>query len=262
MNNNSFLNYYEDYTQTYNTVLKMLNENMINPYWKGYNSFTYTPVGHFDYFYQNLQKFNEIKSKSLNKSCLMQYNFYNQYYFNSGLPIQIVNNVFVPDILKLCQSYYKTTIYNNDYLFEDPLAKRYYIPDEPLSRFLHFELLPLIEKIVNRRIKPINTYLSSYVKGAELLPHIDRPDIPYTVSYLIDKPKNCTWNINFHKKLIAEKYKTDGKRTKEKPPINECEILDFNIGSIMLFNGTNNIHFREKLNHDYYTVMLFHYSPI
>ena len=73
-----------------------------------------------------------------------------------------------------------------------------------MSRFLHYECLSLIERIVGKSMKPTYTYLSSYVKGANLPPHTDRPDCEYTVSFVVDKPEVAIGTfmyINHNKKL-------------------------------------------------------------
>ena len=49
------------------------------------------------------------------------------------------------------------------------------IIDEIITRLLHLEFLPLIEKIVGRKMEPTYTYISAYVKGADLPAHTDRP---------------------------------------------------------------------------------------
>ena len=141
----------------------------------------------------------------------------------------------------------------------DRQSNRYKANNEPMSRFLHYEFLPLIEKIVGKSMKPTYTYLSAYVKGADLPPHTDRPDCEYTVSFIVDKPVGSNWNIYVHKKQQPVKYKG---RYDIKPSLDECVPVDCDVGGIMLFQGTDHIHFREELEHDYYNILLLHYCSV
>ena len=118
---------------------------------------------------------------------------------------------------------------------------------------------PSTVSITNKSLKPTYTYLSCYVKGADLPGHTDREDCEYTVSFVIDKPKDTTWNIYLHKTKQPIKYKG---RYPENPPKNECIPVDCNAGGLMIFQGTDHIHFREELNEDYYNIILLHYCSI
>ena len=108
-------------------------------------------------------------------------------------------------------------------------------------------------------MKPTYTYLSAYVKGAELPPHTDRKDCEYTVSFIIEKPKDCNWNIYLHTPQQPVKHKG---RYDMKPPIDECIGVDCKSGGLMLFQGTDHIHFREPLEGDFYNIVLLHYASV
>ena len=162
-------------------------------------------------------------------------------------------------LLDLLKEYYKETISKNVWVLGYRQSNRYKAHNEPMSRFLYYEVLPLIEKITNKSLKPTYTYLSAYVKGADLPPHTDRAECEYTGSFVIDKPHNFNWNIYVHKPQQPEKHK--GKYD-EKPPFDECEPVDCDAGGLMLFQGTDHIHFREKLEADYYNVLLLHYCSV
>ena len=89
----------------------------------------------------------------------------------------------------------KETIENNVWPLGDKQANRYKSNNEPLSRFLHYEILPLIEKMTGKQLKPTYTYLSAYKKDSDLPGHTDRADCEYTVSFVVDKPENNNWNL-------------------------------------------------------------------
>ena len=141
----------------------------------------------------------------------------------------------------------------------DLQSNRYKAGNEVISRFLHYELLPLIERILKKKLKPTYTYISAYIKDADLPPHTDRPDCEYTVSFIVDKPDNANWPIYVHKTKQEKKYVGKYHFT---PPKEECIEFDCDAGGLMMFCGTDHIHYREKLPFDYYNVLLLHYCSL
>ena len=180
------------------------------------------------------------------------------YVFDEETPIKLENTID-SEALRLCQEYYRRNIKEDKFTLGDRQSKRYKHYDEPVSRFLQYECLPLIEKIVKKKLRPTYTYLSSYVKGSDLPAHTDREDCQYTVSFLIDKPEGVSWPIYFHKKTQPIKYKGRYGFT---PDIEECEAIDCEAGGLMMFCGQNHIHFREKTEADFYTIVLLHYREL
>ena len=249
----------ENYTETLNNVLTSFENNEINSSWTGYESFKYNFKGDFELFKKDVLEYKKIKYSTSSKSCLNQENLNKEYSLDPKLPLAIVNNVLEPSVLEVFQNYYKRTIKSGTWILGDRQSNRYKAHNEPMSRFLHYECLPLIERIVGKSLKPTYTYLSAYVKGADLPQHTDRPDCEYTVSFVVDKPEGSNWNIYVHNPQQPIKHKG---RYDEKPPIEECEAVDCDAGGLMIFQGTDHIHFREKLEHDYYNVLLLHYCSV
>ena len=98
--------------------------------------------------------------------------------------------------------------------------------------------------------------MACYTKNADLPAHTDQADCEYTVSFIIDKPKNANWPIYFDKTKQPIKNKgrypfTPGKTT--------CIPCDCEPGGLMMFNGTDHIHYREACKYDYYNIVLLHY---
>ena len=246
----------ENYMDTLDTVMSQFKHDKITQQWRGFESFKYNFKGNFDNFKDYINLYNTIRE---NRQCLNPDNLEKDYVLNPELPIQVVNNVIDKELLSLLQNYYKDTIDSDTWELGDRQSNRYKAHNEPMSRFLHYECLPLIEKIVGKSMKPTYTYLSAYVKGADLPPHTDRPDCEYTVSFVVDKPEGSNWNIYVHKPQQEVKHKG---RYDEKPPLEECEPVDCDAGGLMLFQGTDHIHFREELEGDYYNVLLLHYCSV
>ena len=44
--------------------------------------------------------------------------------------------------------------------------------------------------------------------------------------------------------------------------IDNCTPVDCDAGGLMCFQGTDHVHFRKKLEHDYYYITLLHYQII
>jgi hypothetical protein len=125
---------------------------------------------------------------------------------------------------------------------------------------LHYELLPLVEKFVGKPLKPSYSYLSCYVKDADLPMHTDNKQCEFTVSYLINRPDNSRWPIYLEKNKQKRPYIG---RLDYTPDKNECFELDFeNNNSLLCFCGQSYGHFRNQLNADYYNILLFHYTTI
>lgn len=207
-----------------------------------------------NYVIDMLLKIKNMKN-SLNNEFLNPVNLEKEYIFNEYNPV-VVENVVTKDIHEIIDEYFKTNIKNKVYIFGDRQSKRYKILDEIMTRLLHLEFLPLIEKIVGKKMKPTYTYLSAYVKGSDLPPHTDRAECEYTCSYIIGKPQNSNWNIYVDKRKRPKKYEG---RVNFIPPKEECIAVDCNENGLMIFNGTDHPHYREPLEHEYYNIVLLHY---
>ncbi len=245
----------ENYMDTLNSVLEQFKANTITKSWSGLNSFKYLFKGDFNSFKNYIAEYIKIREST---NCLNPEPLNNEYSWNEKLPIQVVNNILNKDLLNLLQKYYRETIDNKVWTLGDRQSNRFKAHNEPMSRFIHYDILPLIEKITNRKLKPTYTYLSAYIKDADLPAHTDRADCEYTVSFIVDKPEGSNWNIYVHK--LQQPVKHKGRC--EKPPLEECEAVDCNAGGLMLFQGIDRTHFREKLEYDYYNILLLHYCSV
>jgi prolyl 4-hydroxylase len=253
----------EDYTKTYEEVLDMFKKNTITQNWHGHKSLKYLFKGDFNYFkdcvsaYINSRVNNENKDIN-NCSALNMELFNKKHVFDEYHPI-IIEKAIKQNTLLVLQEYYKTTIQKGVFLLGDKQSQRFKAHNEPLSRLLHYELLPLIEHIVGKSLEPTYTYLSCYVTDSDLPAHTDRADCEYTVSFVIDKPTDITWPIYFH--TVKQKRKHQG-RVHFIPDKKECIECDCEAGGFMMFNGTDHAHFREKLHGDYYYIVLLHYKSL
>ena len=265
----------ENYKETYGNVLNLFFLDRIHPGWRGLRSFNYVLKGNFDYFKNTVVEYINTRTTITidaldavdgnimdidildenNTSALNDDNLQKTYVFDEYTPA-VVENVLNKNALDVCQQYYSTNIKKGAYVLGDKQSNRFKSHNEPMSRILHYEILPLIEKIVGKKLMPTYTYLSAYVKGSDLPAHTDRADCEYTVSFLINKPENSNWPIYLHKVKQPVKHKGRADFT---PPKEECIAVDCNAGGLMMFQGTDHIHFREGLPDDFYHIVLLHY---
>tara|TARA_Y100000816_G_scaffold249651_1_gene199310 strand:- start:421 stop:2526 length:2106 start_codon:yes stop_codon:yes gene_type:complete len=241
----------EDHHHSYKMALQLLGQGKCGRIWKGFNSFKYIWKGDEKYFSSVGKEWVELvrNGKGINLE-----NLKHNYEFSEYKGI-VVNNTIHHSLLDLFKKYIKRNIIANAYEFKDRQSDRWKSNDEPLTRFLHYELLALIEKITGKRLKPSYTYLCGYVNGADLPSHTDRPECEYTVSFLIEKDAN--WPIYLHKKKqeVANKGRT-GERYLDH---SECVELDCEEGGIIMFQGCDHLHFRHKYEGKNYNVVLLHY---
>ncbi len=247
----------EDYMKTYSEVLDMFKVKKIDNRWRGHKSFKIIGGGPpTEFLYEHVNRLIVEKSKYENGSLLTKDNLNATYKIDEFTPV-IVNNVIEEEGIQIFKDYYREGIKHKYFPLGDNQSNRYKSNNEAFSRFLHYEILPLVEVIVGKKMKPSYSYLSAYTKGADLPAHTDRPECEYTVSYIVDKPDGVNWPIYFHK----TKQPVKGKgRYNFTPSKDECVECDCNANGLMIFGGRDHIHFRERFEYDYYNILLLHFQ--
>lgn len=251
----------ENIQQNENIILKEneeINEVLINAYSsvkekKHYKSFTFCNKVNWNSVLNTVEKLKMTRDPVygiINKDILnININF-------DEFTPAIVNNIIKPESLQILQSYIHEGIKNNEFSLGDRQSNRYKARDETVTRFLHYELVPIIRHLTKKPVKPTYTYLACYTKNADLPAHTDQADCEYTVSFIIDKPENSYWPIYFDKTKQPIKNKGRYPFTPDKET---CIPCDCKSGGLMMFNGTDHIHFREPCEFDYYNIVLLHY---
>ena len=244
-----------------------IQEDYMNTLKEAYHKFssnTMTSRGHKSMDFLVKEDFNQVRNvcQNLMKSngCLNSNTLArNDFKFDEKTPIHI-DSVFKDDISNMITAYYKKNIENNVYSLGDRQSNRYKTRNDPVSRMLHYELLPLVEKFVGKPLKPSYSYLSCYVKDADLPFHTDNPNCEFTVSYLISRPENSSWPIYLDKNKQPKPYIGRLNYAANK---DDCFELDFEANnSLLCFMGQSYGHYRKKLEADYYNILLFHYKEI
>ena len=247
----------EDYKDTLNTIYDYI-ENRTSMNSINLKSFTTSSIRNSEDMIKSVKLLNTYR-KNNNNTILNKITVDDSSQKFNGLNPILINDVIDDEIKDILKNYYKKCIDDKVFILGDRQANRYKSHNEGLSRVVHYELLPLIENIVDKKLRPTYTYISFYISEADLPAHTDREDCEFTVSFIIDKPENSTWNMYVDKEKQPIKYKGRYDHT---PCKNNCFSVDCNAGGLMLFDGTDHIHFREKTELEFYNIILFHYRSI
>ena len=238
------------------------NAGDINNDFSGLNDFNYKLKGDYSYFSLQLSKLIKLRSMEGQHNSLLNVREISRSiktHTDRGTFAASASNVFHPHALKIIQSYYQTCIDSDVFPLGDRQSQRLRSRNEPISRIMQYECLPLIEILVGKKLEPTYTYISFYTRGADLPPHTDHADCEYTVSLLLDKPNGTIWPLYLH--TIPEQQMYKG-RYDTKPKLDQCLKLNCEAGSLLVFQGIQNIHFRESFDGEFYNVVLMHYKSL
>lgn len=67
---------------------------------------------------------------------------------------------------------------------DNPL--RYVAKNEPVARFFHHQLTHTVSAVAGQPVKPSYVYFASYLSGAELTKHTDRPQCEFSITLCLD----------------------------------------------------------------------------
>ncbi len=124
-------------------------------------------------------------------------------------------------------------------------SRRYVAYNEPVARFFHHSLAPLLSTLAGELLKPSYVYLASYLSGAELKKHTDREQCEFSITFCLDfspEPALATpWPIRLD---------TDGGRV----------AVYQALGDGLAYRGTRLPHYRDALGRGQTsTSIFFHY---
>ena len=252
-----------DFMSELNEVYEKFKDGSISI--RGYKSMKFINKIPFNIVTENANKLysaREGKYGALNPKCFDQ-----KYHIDEYNPL-VINNVYNENSYKIIKDYFHSNIDCGNFALGDRQANRYKSNNESFSRLIQYELLPLVEHVLNKKMQPTYIYVSCYTKNqekegeerkTELPPHTDRPDCEYTISYIIDKPEGSNWPIYVDK--TKQPVKNKG-RYWFYPPKENCIPVDGDANSLMMFNGTDHIHYREEMPCDFYYIVLLHFRSV
>jgi len=130
-------------------------------------------------------------------------------------------------------------------LGDEQSSLRYVVHNEPVARFFHQQIVPVLSAVAEQPLKPSYVYLASYLSGAELKKHVDREQCEFSITLCLDfspEPGVATpWPICLDTAA--------GKVT-----------VYQGLGDGLAYRGTRLPHYREKLGPGQAsTSIFFHY---
>ncbi|MET0659959.1 MAG: hypothetical protein ABW110_17575 [Steroidobacteraceae bacterium] len=122
---------------------------------------------------------------------------------------------------------------------------RYAYHNEPVARFFHQQLTAAVKRATGREVRPSYVYFACYQSGADLAPHVDRPQCEYTLSLLIDFTPEPDFESPWPLKLRTHAH----------------EITVYQaIGDALLYRGREILHWRDPIPEGCTSTSLFlHY---
>jgi hypothetical protein len=127
-------------------------------------------------------------------------------------------------------------------------ATRYSIYNDPIGRFLHTRLTAAMSALVGRPVVPSFSYFFSYIEGASLEPHKDRPQAEFSISLQLDHTPTPAAETRWPLWFSFD----DGR----------AAAADLRIGDAVLYHGRAITHHRRALPAGQRsTVLVLEYVP-
>jgi hypothetical protein len=190
-----------------------------------------TPADHAE---RRLAEWNEVARKSAQR-----------FRENGYAPLA---NLLHPFNLAALRRYYRHSIRREAIRLGDEQSPRRYVAhNENVACFFHHQIANAVSAIVGEAIKPSYVYLASYLSGAELKKHTDRPQCEFSVTLCLDfspEPELATsWPIRLDT--------SEGTVTVYQA-----------LGDGLVYRGTRVPHYRSVLAEGHTsTSIFFHYVP-
>jgi hypothetical protein len=182
-----------------------------------------------------------------------------------------LQNVIPDRQIRAMQVFYREYIEQGFMMFGDTRVKRRFRQgNEPLARFFHLSLTPLMSKLVGSEVKPSYCYAASYREGADLKPHVDREACEYSFSLQIDyEPAPVDgvspWPLCLStRKLNKDHDNRHSLEWSDFPPNEETErAVHLRNGDCLAYRGRELAHYRSPLPEGHKsTSLFFHYVPM
>jgi hypothetical protein len=160
-----------------------------------------------------------------------------------------VGNLIHPFNLAALRRYYRYAIRSGAVrLGDEQSPRRYAVHNESVARFFHHQIANAVSAIVGEPVKPSYVYLASYLNGADLKKHTDRPQCEFSVTLCLDfspEPQLATsWPIHLD------------------TPEGTVTVYQA-LGDGLVYGGTQVPHYRGVLADGHTsTSLFFHYVPV
>ena len=182
----------------------------------------------------------------------------------------VLSEILPPHYMSAMRRFFRAYIKNGFMPFKDcGVINRFYQHNLPLACFFHRNLTKLMSIIVGGEVKPSYVFAASYIDEADLLPHIDREQCEYSISFQVDYQAEITgevspWDLYLSPLELAdiqdsaifrwENYRADNPNHKK------SEKIRLNSGDGLFYKGRELVHYRHPLPKGHSsTSIFFHY---
>ena len=171
-----------------------------------------------------------------------------------------IENFFPEEILKVTYSYLvMKTAATKEFTYESSsnTIASYYA--DSLCETLLDMSTPVVEQNVNKKLYPTYSFARIYDKGSHLPIHVDRGSCEYTVAICIgSQPSDVPYSIHIGKQNKNSTYHyVDQENEEVKLEIEHTFSMSTN--NALIFQGLENLHWREKCVHDHFITVFLHY---
>jgi hypothetical protein len=177
----------------------------------------------------------------------------------------VLRRILPPYVLAALATCYRNFITDNVFQFGDTQSQRFVAYNERCTRFIHYQLVDMVRRIIAHNAKPTYTYFGGYRGGSELKPHNDRDQCEWTISLQVEQtPADKPWLLSLGKRPAFDRDPRTRTIPSDKiPPEDEIVDADLYAGDALLFMGRHLVHFRRgKLPEGHTTNQAFlHYVP-
>lgn len=150
---------------------------------------------------------------------------------------------------------------------EFPKFNRQYAHNPPLLVKIHSQLTEFASEQFEEKLKPSYAFLSIYNEQGVCPLHIDRPQCYRTIDYLVSQKVNNGWPLYISKSFERNEIKDSKILPETEQEIEEIkksfewnEII-LNPNDAVLYSGTHQWHYRNKIDGETATLIFFHFVP-
>jgi hypothetical protein len=159
-----------------------------------------------------------------------------------------LGNLLHPFVLGAARVYFRRLIRQGGArLGDDQSERRWVAHNEPVARFFHHQLTPVVAAVAGVELKPSYVYFSCYEGGADLEWHTDRGQCEVSLSMLLDYSPQPTLQAPWPLLLLTSSGRI---------------AIHQRIGEALAYRGRDLPHAREPLTAGHCSMHLFlHYVP-
>ncbi len=183
----------------------------------------------------------------------------------------VLRELLSPPQMNAMRRFYRDFISQGFMIFGDQqVDRRFMQPNEPLARVFHENLTRVMSLVAGKNVKPSYVFAASYREFAELLPHTDRKQCEFSISFQVDyQPETenhvSPWGLYISQPDFPIDFEKPFKSAEFPARSAECDAIDpiyLASGDAVFYKGCEVIHYRYGLPAGHQsTSLFFHYVP-